>query len=428
MSGFSIDHGGAISVDPDALRTIARRIDLAATRCEVAAESLASAHRIIVDTPGFTEYVDTVALWAAGHGASRLFEECLETAESTMLMADAYEYVELKAQADALALTDAAAAHDLRLRMAEMAAADGRVPELAEKLVHEWEQRRFGGLEPPYPANMIFGPLVWAAALLGASPRFGTVRPGSTLSGKADAVTIAPVATSSPKAPPTSLAGSLNRMPSASGAQVAVEKYSYADGRTKFVAYIVGTQTASMGGTQPWDMKSNRELYTGSASASYQATVDALTAAGAQPGDEVDVVSHSQAGMIAAYLSTASEFEVKVQIAAGSPTQVMGGEGQTVVGLTHTDDPVAALSGGGLPGGAGAPDSFTVTREADPDAGPDYTVLGAHGLDAYIETAEMADASDDPRVEELGEFWDELSKAETIERTEYRAERVEESE
>jgi len=36
----------------------------------------------------------------------------------------------------------------------------------------------------------------------------------------------------------------------------------------------------------------------------------------------------------------------------------------------------------------------------------------------------MADASGDPRVEALDGFWDELSDAEIIERTEYHAERV----
>ncbi|WP_091228118.1 hypothetical protein [Microbacterium sp. 3J1] len=425
MSGFSIDHGGAISVDPDALRTVARRTDAVATRFEVAATALSSAHRTIVDTPGFSAHVDTVALWAAADGASRLGTECQETATSTMLMADAYEYVELMTRAEALELTDAAAARELRHRMEAMAAADGRVRELAETLIHEWERSRFDGLEPPYPANLVIGPMIWSAAALGVSPLFGTVRPGATLSGRADAVAVAPVATSTPKTPPMSVAASLSRMPAASGAQVAVEKYSYADGRTRFVAYIVGTQTTAAGGTQPWDMKSNSELYQGQASASYQATLDALAAAGAGAGDEVDVVSHSQAGMIAAYLSAGSEFDVKVQITAGSPTQVMGGADQTIVGLAHTDDAVAALGGGGVPGGVGSPDSFTVTREADPEAGPGYSPLGAHGLDTYIETAEMVDASGDPRVEELSRFWDELAKAETIERTEYRAERVE---
>lgn len=427
MSGLSIDHGGAISVDPSALRAVGTRMDAATADYEVAVAALNRAHRIIVDTPGFSAQVDTVGLWTAGRGVARLLTECRESAASTLLMADAFEYVELMVRAQWLARTDAADAQALQLRM-ERLAADPRVPQTAAQLIAQWQSRRFDGLEPPLIPGIVFGGPVWLAALLGRSPGLGTVTPGAVLRGRSDAVTVAPVATTSPRTPPTSIAGSLSRMPTAAGAQVAVEKYTYADGRTKFVAYIVGTRTPAAGGSEPWDMKSNTELYTGQASASYQATLDALAAAGAEAGDEVDIVAHSQAGMIAAYLSSSSDFDVQVQISAGSPTQVIAGEGQLVVGLVHTDDPVAALAGGGTPGGAGSPDSFTVTRGGDPDAGLDYSPLGAHGLETYIETAKLIDASGDPRVEALGEFWAELGEAETIERTEYRAERTDREE
>lgn len=425
MSGLSIDHGGAISVDPAALRAVGSRMDAATADYEVAVGALTRAHRIIVDTPGFSAQVDTVGLWAAGRGVARLLTECRESAAGTLLMADAYEYVELMVRAQWLAPTDAAAAQALWLRMERLAAADPRVPQTAAELIAHWQGRRFDGLEPPLIPGIVFGVPVWLAALLGIGAGRGTVRPGAALLGTSDPVTVTPVATTSPRTAPTSIAGSLSRMPTATGAQIAVEKYSYADGRTKFVAYIVGTRTGAAGGSEPWDMKSNTELYTGQASASYRATLDALAAAGAEPGDEVDIVAHSQAGMIAAYLSASSEFDVQVQISAGSPTQVIADEDQLVVGLVHTDDPVAALAGGGTPGGVGSPDSFTVTREGDPDAGLDYSPMDAHGLETYIQTAKMVDASGDPRVAALGDFWAELGEADTIERTEYRAERTE---
>ncbi|OAN42727.1 hypothetical protein [Microbacterium sp. H83] len=424
MSGLSIDHGGAISVDPDALRVAARRMDAVASRLDEAAAAVREAHRVVVDTPGFSAYVDTVALWTAGDGVTRLLDECRETAESTMLMADAYEYVELATRAEALALTDEAAAQELRRRMESMVLADPRVAETAAELLRTWRAHRFDGLEPAYPADLVFGPLVWAAAGLGLTA-LGTVRPGAALSGASDPVRVAPVATSTPTAPPTSIATSLTRMPTAPGAQVAVEKYSFADGRTKFVAYLAGTRSIAVGGSEPWDMKSNVEMYSGSMSASYQATVDALTAAGAEPGDEVDVVAYSQAGMISSYLSTGSEFDVQMQITAGSPTQAMPDEDQTVIRLAHTDDPVAGLSGGGTAGGVGSSLSFSATREGDAGPGGGLWPLGAHSLESYIETAEMLEASGDPRVEAVGTFWDDLARAETIERTEYRAERIE---
>ena len=104
MSGPTIDHGGAISVDPDALRDVARRVDAVACRFDDAHSAIMRAHRIIVDTPGLSAHVDTVGLWASGQHVSRLHSECRETASSTLLMADAYEYVELRAEAEMLCL------------------------------------------------------------------------------------------------------------------------------------------------------------------------------------------------------------------------------------------------------------------------------------------------------------------------------------
>uniref|UniRef100_UPI0025D770E6 hypothetical protein n=1 Tax=uncultured Microbacterium sp. TaxID=191216 RepID=UPI0025D770E6 len=105
MTGLTIDHGGAIAVDPDVLRDIAHRIDAVASRYDDARSAIMRAHRIIVDSPGFSEHVDTVGLWASGEHVARLRSECQETAESTLLMADAYEYVELRAEAEMLAQT-----------------------------------------------------------------------------------------------------------------------------------------------------------------------------------------------------------------------------------------------------------------------------------------------------------------------------------
>jgi len=427
VSGIDIDHGGVVSVDPDVLREVARRMEAVASRFDDAQDAIARAYRVIVDAPGFSAYVDTVALWSSGTRVSRLRTECQETTASTRLMADVYEYVELRAEAEMLERTDPATARRLDLRADRLAAHDERIPDMAEMLEAQWKSERFEGLLPAPFLPGVYGPVFAAAAAAGAFSGWGKVAPGDTLTGTSDPVTVAPVKTSTPSSAPGSLAAALKRMPTADGAQVAVEKYTYADGSTKFVAYIKGTQSIGFGGEQPWDMKSNAELYTQQRSASYQATIDALRAAGAQPGDEVDVVAHSQAGMVTAHLSMESEFDVKVQITAGSPVEPTLDDDQTLVQLRHTDDPVPALSGGGSPEGTGSPDSITVSRQADPGASIGDIVLGQHMLESYTETAEMADASGDPRVEELDGFWEELDRADTIERTEFHAERVTEA-
>ena len=143
------------------------------------------------------------------------------------------------------------------------------------------------------------------------------------------------------------LASAFRRMPSAGGAQLAIEKYTVPGESPRYVVYVSGSRSMSLregGGPEAWDMKSNIELYTGGRSASYQATLDALAATGARPGDRVDVVAHSQGGMIAAHLSMESAFTVTTQITAGSPVEPMLPADQTLVQLRHTDDAVSALA------------------------------------------------------------------------------------
>ena len=72
MTGLTIDHGGAIAVDPDALRDVARRIEGVASRYDDARSALLRAHRVILDTPGFSAQVDTVELWSSGQRLARL--------------------------------------------------------------------------------------------------------------------------------------------------------------------------------------------------------------------------------------------------------------------------------------------------------------------------------------------------------------------
>lgn len=417
-----ITYGGAISVDPEALRDVAVRMAGLVGDFGDAGSSIRSAYSLIVDTPGLSEQVDTVSLWASATTAEELREQCESAVAGTRLMADAYEYTELKAEADALALTDRAAADALYLRMQELAEHDPRVVELSNRLVQDWIDGRFEGLDTqlvPGPMSLFFG----AAAFLGANGKVSKLWPGMRLTGVPDRVQICPMKTSSPTGAPQSLADAFRRMPKTDGAQIAVEKYTMSDGSSTYVAYLKGTQSVGFGGEQPWDMKSNLELYSGKTSASYQATLDALAAAGAGPGDEVDIVAHSQSGMIAAHLSMESEFDVHVQVTAGSPVEPTVADDQTLVQFRHTDDVVNSLAGGGSPGGSGSPDSFTVTRVGDPLPRPQDVLLDTHMLDSYIETAEMADESGDVRVDALDEFWARLNGAVEIERTEYHAER-----
>lgn len=248
-----------------------------------------------------------------------------------------------------------------------------------------------------------------------------------TLKGSSEPVTVEQVRSSTPTTAATTLRGALERMPSDPRAQVAVEKITFEDGSTTFMVYLKGTQNFlpwQAGGAEPWDMKSNAELYTGETSASYQAVLDALAAAGADSGDAVGVVAHSQSGMIAAHLAMESEFDVEFVATAGSPAVPTLGDDQLLVQLAHTDDVVASLAGGGSPAGSGSPNSFVATRVADPDPGLDDLALAPHRWEPYLETASMIDESDDPRAVALGAYLGKFGEVVSVDRTEYHAERT----
>lgn len=422
--GPRIDHGGVIAVDTEQLRGVGARMRAVASQYESARAAVDRAHTLAVSAPTVFPHLDDGALRRSGERLGALCAEMEEACAGTLLMADAFEVVELRARAEALALTDAAAADEVRAHLDRLLAGDGRAAVMADWLTEGWEERRFEGLGDQYDLRGLLPPLFFAGAIVGMTSGLGKVHPGDTLKGRADAVRVTAVERSTPSAP-KSLAGALRRMPSGS-AQVAVEKYTMADGAIRYVAYVKGTQTAApwqSGKADPWDMTSNVQLYQGQRSASYQATVDALKHAGAESGDRVDVVAYSQGGMIAAHLSMESEFDVSMQLTAGSPTEPTVGDDQTLIQLRHTDDVVSGLSAGGSVEGTGSADSFTASGVGDPHDGIQDLTVQAHQLETYIETAAMVDASDDPRAEALDDYWDELSGAVEIERTEYHAER-----
>ncbi|MGL3150090.1 hypothetical protein ACSS7Z_06970 [Microbacterium sp. A82] len=419
MSGsVTITHGGAIAVDPEALRSVSRRL-LAIVPTLIEASSAArTAYGHVLNMPGVRPRVNMDALWASADRAEAMSQQCQMAAENTLLMADVYELVELKAELAALEIREGAEAEAIMARIAELERSDPRVPDMEAWLLKGWDEGRYEGLlEQQTGLPFLDASLLFLLASRIGSSRMGVLRPGATLSGDAAPVTVTPVNTSSPIAPPTSLAEAFRRFPETKEAQFKVEKYTMVDGEERFVLYAEGT-SALMGGN-PLDMKSNVELYFGNESASHQASLDVLAAAGAKAGDRVDVYAHSQGAINAAYLATQSEFDVRVQVTAGSPVHPALEENQLLIELRHTDDLVSALAGGGGPGGTGSPDSFVASRIGDPAYHPHDLLMKTHYLDTYIETAEMVDASGDVRLDAIRENWRELNQAVSIESTEY---------
>lgn len=426
--GIEIRHGGAIIVDTEVLRGVGVRLASVAGLVDDGVADLDRANRCIVETAGLTASVDTVALWASRDSLADLSDRMTQAATGVGLMADAYELVELRAKHRMLDVDGATMADTIRGEIAALESKDERISIMADYLIADAEGRRYEGLDGQFDtltALGIFpGAVITTVTLLGNSKRLGTVSPGIDRRVTNDQVEVRPVDTSAPLSAPSSLADSLRRFPEDNGAQIKVEKYTFADGTSRFVVYIVGTQSGWLGGKNPWDMRSNLELYSGDLSASYQATVDALHAAGAGPDDTVDIYAHSQGGMVASYLATSGEFKTEVVVTAGSPTEPVVNDDQLLIQLRHSDDLVNGLAGGGDLAGYGSSDSFTVTREGDPFDGPQDLILRPHFMDKYEETAEMVDKSDDPRVDVYREYLARMSGAVTIETTEFKAERV----
>ncbi|WP_091032200.1 hypothetical protein [Microbacterium oxydans] len=426
MSGLDIEHGGVIAVDTEQLRDVGSRIRTVVMQCEEARTAIVRAGALLASAPEAAPQVDIGALHRSGEGVEALRVELDDARAGILLMADAFEVVELRAQAEALTLADAAAARMIQARIDRLIDGDARIGVMADWLVADWAGRRHGGMPEPMGIFGMLPSLLLAGAFAGLTTTLGKVPSGARLTGAADPVRVTPTATSTPAGAPKGVAGALKRLPSTS-AQVAVEKYTMPDGATRYVTYVKGTQNSvpwEGGEEDPWDMKSNLELYQGQRSASYQATVDALAAAGAEPGDRVDIVGYSQGGMIAAHLAMESDYDVALQLTAGSPQESSLDDGQTLIQLSHSDDVVAKLAAGGSATGTGSPDSFTATREVDPQDGVFDLSLQPHAIEAYIETAQMVDASSDPRAEALDAYWRELGDAVEIERTEFHAERV----
>ena len=257
------------------------------------------------------------------------------------------------------------------------------------------------------------------------SQDLGVIPREARLTGVADAVRLrelpVPAGTT---AAPASLAEAAARIPSTAAGRVRVERYTMPDGSRQFAVYIRGTTSGGYGQRDAFDSKSNLELYGGQRSASYAATRAALRDAGARPGDVVHAVGHSQGAMIASRLALEGGYDMKTLVTFGSPVEADVGDGTLRVAVRHTDDPVAALQGGGYDTAVGAQGSFVAERLADPLPTREDLTLGAHHLATYEETAAMIDASADPRVDQVRERFAGLEAAVAVEVTEYGASRV----
>lgn len=448
-AGVEITSGGAISVDSEAFRAIGRRLDTLSWELVRAIDLIRRAEQLLGPLPERSLSGWVFELSAREFRLEGLARQTGDAAASTQLMADVFELVELRTQQEVRGVGERGQAITQQARIDTLIASDPRVEPMAEQLIAEWEKHRFDGLtHQPWDTWLATGGLA-AAAL---SPMFlpllpltqthpvgkimgglrdvaviadrGVLPAGTKLHGDPPAVQVTKVA-SAPVAPVQSLRDSIGRVPyqhdgEAKG-QVVVEKYTMKDGSARYIAYIDGTRGAALGTDEPFDLTSDAKMYLArQATASHEATLQALKAAGANPGDCVDVVGYSQGAMIGSHVAMDSPYRVGTLIVAGDPVDPSLRSDQTLIRLESGADPVNGGALGGAVGGTGSADSFTAQWDGDRTS-----PLDPHMFDQYMDGAARVDASDDPRAREWRErYYAELGEAVSVERMEFSAKRV----
>lgn len=430
-SDLEISSGGAIQVDSEALRDVARRMGAVGSRLGDVSDQLWRARAMV--SQAALDAVSTTGISDCAQRLSTLAEQMSTAMAGVGQMADTFEYVELTARQQALGAMDADGALAVQARIDELVAADPGIVDRATKLEAGWRHglldqtgeqtwdhwlRTLGatGVIPPVAAPIETALLL--GGLLPGAVGLGVLSTGDRLQGKAPPVAVDLVA----RAQVTAASGvrdSLSRIPKDDG-QVAVEKYTMPDGSEKYVAYIDGTRSIGGSGEDPWDMGSNWDMYVGGAtSASYAATMQALADAGV-PGDaDLSLVTYSQGAAIGSYIAMDPTMNVTTVISIGNPTSPELGPDQTLVDIRHRGDPVSNLADGGTAGGTGSAGSFTVRATLPPGVPGEQ-----HLYDSYLETAGLVDASGDPRVEALHDgYYADLAKAVKVERLEFKATR-----
>jgi hypothetical protein len=218
----------------------------------------------------------------------------------------------------------------------------------------------------------------------------------------------------------------------ADAAQIRIERYGVGDDR-RYVVYIGGTVEFGMAaGPQPFDMTNNMlgiaddssldELrWAGAESgAGERAVREAMREQGVRPGDPVLAIGHSGGGIIAAKLAADPDLGVVGAVNLGGPVaSAPTREGVPLVSVEHVEDLVP------LTGGAGhSSDELIRVSRSVLDSERQYaSLVPAHELTRYRATADLMDASAEPRIEEVRALVGEITRGEAGERVDWTATR-----
>ncbi len=217
--------------------------------------------------------------------------------------------------------------------------------------------------------------------------------------------------------PVSTVAGALETLaplyPDAGGAPggFRIDKLTAPDGSVAWEVFVPGSQ--GVADSNPLSWRNNPAAFIGLDAASTQMVFTAMRAVGVKPTQPVVVTGHSQGGMVAVNVANhprAKEYSIEGVITAGSPISNLAAPEGLTLALEHTEDPVPGLDDAS---NAVEPGTVTVERPLHASSDPlDQAVTdatGSHDLPAYVRTAELVDASQDPRILQMTDLLERIA-------------------
>lgn len=167
---------------------------------------------------------------------------------------------------------------------------------------------------------------------------------------------------------------------------IRIEVYQHGYGR-QLVVYVPGTQSFSLAGSNPLNIRSNLTAIGGKIAPSQEAVESALEQLGVGETDRVLFVGHSQGALISGNISQQNQaYEVSGLISFGGPISHLDLKVPTIA-ISHQADPISVLGGGVNP-----MRENWVTVSGDQDFS---SLVEAHRMSSYEQTAAELDSSRD---------------------------------
>lgn len=173
---------------------------------------------------------------------------------------------------------------------------------------------------------------------------------------------------------------------------VSVQELTHPDGTRGWVVEIPGTEDWGLNDENPMDLTTNGRLLAGLPDDLTDAVLDAMRLSGIGADEPVLLAGHSQGGMVAMSVAAAvgGAYSVRAVVTAGAPDIPKPvPAGVQVRHYRHREDVVPQLDG--TPNLTSA-NVTVVTRDLATSGGPPApTVVEAHAVRRYVETAAQAD-------------------------------------